>query len=201
MSEGKNINGYMNRIIGLVFGVLLLAFSASDIMAQEDVENVPLPKSLMARDGSPLAERKVKFVVGGNVGFGVSYSQLNMQLSPHFGICPGIDFICIGIGGTYHLNYYKSYDGVKNFTHIFGARAFVEGYAWDRLVIHAEYEWLSFPGGIEGRQNTNGVLVGAGYKQKLSDHFSVYGLFLFPVYDELNVYSIMEIKVGVNYKF
>ena len=90
---------------------------------------------------------------------------------------------------------------MKNFTHIFGARAFIEGYAWDRLIIHAEYEWLSFPGGVEGRQNTNGVLVGAGYKQKLSDHFSVYGLFLFPVYDELNVYSIMEIKVGVNYKF
>jgi len=191
----------MNKIIGLVFGVLLMAFSAADMMAQEDVENVPLPKSLQTRDGNPLNERKVKFVVGGNVGFGVSYSQLNMQLSPHFGICPGIDFICIGIGGTYHLNYYKSYDGVKNFTHIFGARAFIEGYAWDRLIIHAEYEWLSFPGGIEGRQNTNGVLVGAGYKQKITDHFSMYGLFLFPVYDELNVYSIMEIKVGVNYKF
>ena len=89
----------------------------------------------------------------------------------------------------------------KHGGNIFGARAFIEGYIWKRLVLHAEYEWLSFPGGVEGRDNTNGVLVGAGYKQDITDHWSMYGLFLFPVYDELNVYSIMEIKVGVNYKF
>ena len=85
----------MKKIFGLIFGLLLLALTAGDVVAQTDVENVPLPKSLMVRDNSPLAERKVKFVVGGNVGFGVSYSQLNMQVSPHFGICPGIDFICV----------------------------------------------------------------------------------------------------------
>lgn len=191
----------MKKIVGLIFSVLLLGLTVDDVVAQTDVENVPLPKSLMARDNSPLADRKVKFMFGGNIGFGVSYSQLNMQVSPHFGICPGIDFICFGIGGTYHLNYYKSYDGIKYFNHIFGFRAFLEGYIWKRLVLHAEYEWLSFPSGANGRENTNGVLVGAGYKQDISDHWSAYGLFLFPVYDQLNVYSIIEIKAGVNYKF
>ena len=188
----------MKKIIGLIF----IFFISTALMAQ--VEDVPLPKSLQtnSHDGQNSTERKIKFVAGGNIGFGVSHSELNLQLSPHFGIKPAVDFLCIGVGGTYNLNYYKDpYSGLKYFTHIFGFNAFVEGYVWKRLVLHAEYEWLSFPYSENERQNSNGVLIGPGYTQNLTDKVSMYGLILFPVYDELNVYGVVEMRVGVNVTF
>lgn len=188
----------MKKLIGFILIVLL----SCSVMAQS--ENVPLPRSLQTKstgDGQEKPERKVKFVAGGTVGFGFSRSELNLQLSPHFGIKPAVDFLCFGVGGTYNLNYYKDpSSGLKYFTHIFGFNAFAEGYIWNRLVLHAEYEWLNFPGG-EDRWSSNGVLVGPGYTQGLTDKVSMYGLILFPVYDERNVYGVVEMRVGVNVTF
>lgn len=189
----------MKKIIGL----FLLILCCSAVVAQS--EDVPLPKNLQVKapkdqQGQQKAERKMKFVAGGTIGFGVNRSELNLKLAPHFGICPGIDFLCIGVGGTYYLNYYKDpFSGLKQFTHIYGFGGFVEGYVWDRLVLHAEYEWLRFPALDE---TSHGVLLGPGYKQNVSDMVSVYGHILFPVYETLNgVYGVVEMRVGVNVTF
>lgn len=181
-------------------------------------ENVPLPKSLRGGNASQSSsdnnsERKVEFLVGGNIGFQISGNVLDMQLSPHVGILPGIDFLCIGIGGTYQLTYYKDrITAQKGFQHIFGGNFFVEGYIWQKLVLHAEYELLSFPAsypfateplfvGVNERPSAHGILLGPGYKQDIGTNLSVYSLFLFSVYDPQNVRGIMDIRVGVNYKF
>ena len=96
--------------------------------------------------------------------------------------------------------------------HIFGGKVFVEGYIWQRLILHAEYELLSFPAnyafatdplfvGVNERPAAHGILLGPGYKQDLGTNLSLYTVFLFSVYDPQNVRGIMDIRVGVNYKF
>lgn len=204
------MNSKMKKIAFFLCFVLVFALNGNTF-AQDDV---PLPKSLKGNSGTTAngngttQERKIKFVVGGNVGFGVNRSTLDLQLTPHFGIKPAIDFLCIGVGGTYYLNYRKDFSsGLKYFTHIFGFSGFIEGYIWDKLVLHGEYEWLSFPGNEAGRISHHGILIGPGYKQNVGSNFSVYGNLLFPVFEQsddhayANYYSILEIRVGFNYTF
>ncbi|MBO4645000.1 MAG: hypothetical protein J5642_00610 [Bacteroidales bacterium] len=190
---------------------ILISLFAMPLWSQ-GTETVPLPKSLQPykpRDKAMENERKIKFLVGGSVGFGVGANNLNFEIAPHFGIFPVIDFLCFGIGGDYRLNFYRDYySGTKTFVHTYGFNGFVEGYIWDRLILHASYEWLSIPTSAynaSDRYYSNAILVGPGYKQAISDKLSLYGLILFPI--ELNeekyvqVYSILDIRVGINYKF
>ena len=194
--------------------ILLLSLISFSLTAQD---NVPLPKSL--RTGSSASQtardtsnRKVHFIAGGLIGFQISNNVLDMQVSPHLGILPGIDFLCFGIGGTYPLTYYKDPLGDKGFQPIFGGNVFVEGYIWQRLILHAEYEVLSFPAsypfatdplfiGKHERPAAHGVLLGPGYKQDIGSNLSIYTVFLFSVYDPQNVRGIIDIRVGVNFKF
>lgn len=195
--------------------ILILFLFGFGLSAQS---TVPIPKSLLAgakssQNRPDTTNRKVRFVVGGNIGFQVSNNVLDMQISPHIGILPGVDFLCFGIGGTYQLTYYKDpYTGNKGFQHIYGGNVFVEGYVWQRLILHAEYELLSFPvnyafvgdplfKGVHERPTAHGILLGPGYKQDLGTNLSIYSVFLFSVYDPQNVRGIMDIRVGVNYKF
>lgn len=179
----------------LLFGLLLCMLGAG--IAQE--EDVPLPKSLQSyKPRTDKAERQISFVAGGYVGaqFGTVTS---VEASPHFGICP-VDFLCIGVGGTYMYmrveDYYDTYQ-----THVFGFNGFLEGYAWDKLVLHAEYEFLSFPWRDDARLNSHALLAGPGYQQKVSDKVYIYGLILFPVLTTEDVYSIPVIRIGFNVKF
>jgi hypothetical protein len=195
--------------------ILILLFLSFGLTAQN---NVPIPKSLLAgtkssQKGPDTTNRKLKFIVGGNIGFQVAGNVLDMQISPHIGILPGVDFLCFGIGGTYQLTYYKNpISGIKTLQHIVGGNVFVEGYVWQRLILHAEYEVLSFPvnypfvgdplfKGVHERPSAHGILLGPGYKQDIGTDLSVYTVFLFSVYDPQNVRGIMDIRVGVNYKF
>ena len=196
--------------------ILILFLFTFGLSAQEII---PLPKSLRSGNNSAqtnaidTSNRKVKFIVGGNVGFQIAGNVLDMQISPHVGILPVVDWLCLGIGGTYQLTYYKDpITAHKGIQHIFGGNVFVEGYIWQRLVLHAEYELLSFPSnyafatdplfvGVNERPSAHGVLLGPGYKQDISRDLFVYSVFLFSVYDPQNVRGIMDIRVGVNYKF
>lgn len=198
-----------------IVSILILFFVSFSLVAQQPI---PLPRSLRSiakstpKNTRDTSDRKVRFVVGGNIGFQVSNNILDMQLSPHFGVMPVVDWLCVGIGGTYQLTYYKDIYGVKSFQHIFGGNVFIEGYVWQRLVLHAEYELMSFPEsyvfttdplfvGVNGRPTSHGILMGPGYKQDINSNLSVYSLFLFSVYDPQNIRGIMDIRVGVNYKF
>ena len=194
--------------------ILFLFLLCSGLAAQS---TIPIPKSLLAgtkpsQKAPDTTNRNIRFVVGGYVGFQVSNNLLDLQVSPHVGILPGIDFLCVGIGGTYQLTYYKDIYGRKSFQHIFGGNFFVEGYIWQKLVIHAEYELLSFPSqyvftttplfmGANERPAAHGILAGPGYKQDVGNNLSFYTLVLFSIYDPQNVRGIVDVRVGVNYKF
>lgn len=195
--------------------ILILFFLSFGLAAQN---TVPIPKSLLtgtksSQKGPDTTNRKVQFLVGGTVGFQVAGNVLDMQISPHIGILPGVDFLCVGIGGSYLLTYYKDpITALKSFQHIFGGNVFVEGYIWQRLVLHAEYELMSFPAnyafatdplfvGVNERRAAHGILLGPGYKQDIGTNLSLYTVFLFSVYDPQNVRGIMDIRVGINFKF
>lgn len=195
--------------------LLILFLFSFGLVAQN---NVPIPKSLLAgtkssQKGPDTTNRKLRFIVGGNVGFQIASNVLDMQISPHIGILPGVDFLCFGIGGFYQLTYYKDpYTGLRTFQHIVGGNVFIEGYVWQRLILHAEYELMSFPSnyvfstepffmGVNERPTAHGILLGPGYKQDIGTDASVYTVFLFSVYDPQNVRGIMDIRVGFNYKF
>lgn len=180
---------------------------------------VPLPRSLRPATHQnqnsrvDTSNRKVWCVVGGTIGIQISNNVLDLQLSPHIGILPGVDFLCFGIGGSYQLTYYKNpITAIKSFQHIYGGNVFLEGYIWQRLVLHAEYELMSFPVnyplateplfmGVNERPAAHGILLGPGYKQDIGTNLSIYTVFLFSVYDPQNVRGIMDIRVGVNFKF
>ena len=197
----------MKRIILIM---ICLALATACAWAQEDVETeaVPLPKSL--RQGVNVkkneAERKVKFLVGGYFGFSIGHNT-SVEVSPHFGIMP-IKYIAIGIGGTYIYNSYKTYYGIRDKYHIFGASAFVEGYLWNYLVLHASYEYLTYTLPIvdpntnivtSERVGTHAVLIGPGYKQDITDKINIYSHILFNLNnDQYSLYSIPIFRIGVN---
>lgn len=190
--------------------LFLCLFVSVGAVCAQGTEVVPLPKGLQSykprEDGK---ERKISFFTGGSFQFGVGGNSLQLKISPHFGIYPAVEWLRFGVGGTYELLYYKDYySGLKSYYHVFGARGFVEGLIWkQRIIVHAEYEWLSYPDvdndGI--REQSHALLVGPGYQQAIGDKFFPYVLLLFPVYEPdsnpVNAYSVCEFRVGLHYKF
>lgn len=187
----------MKKTIILLFFIVITAG-----VSAQSTEYVPLPKSLAPTKTGNTTERAVKFEVGGSFNFGLGGNTLAIKVAPHFGVLP-VKFLCIGIGGTYEFMLVKDYTGLNAQHHIFGGGTFVEGYIWQRLVLHAEYEALSYPimDADHSRILCHGVLLGPGYLQEINDHWSVYGLFLLPVYDSENIYPIVTARVGFNFKF
>ena len=197
----------MKRFVLIIICVII---AAAGVRAQEDVETeaVPLPKSL--RQGVNIknneAERKVKILVGGYFGFSIGMNT-NVELAPHVGIVP-IKYLAIGVGGTYIYNSLRGFNGARDKYHIFGANAFIEGYLWNYLVLHASYEYLRYKlpiydlmGNVAAYEwvGTHAVLIGPGYKQQVTNNVSIYSLILFNINnDEYSLYSIPIIRFGVN---
>ncbi len=199
--------------------VVILCLLVSCFLGLSAQTPIPLPRSLQTKSNvssqdtmARKPERKVHFTVGGNVQFQLSNNELNFQLSPHIGVLP-TDWLCIGIGASYRLRYYK-YGGVKYTENIIGGNAFMEGYICKRGIVHAEYELLSFPQDSyfpnnklplftdsNGRPAAHTVLIGPGYKQQFSDASSMYFLVLFCVYDPQYIRGIADIRVGYSFKF
>lgn len=180
----------------LLFIVLFLC-SWGFLNAQNN-DNVPLPKSLQGKQPAN-KERKVNLTVGGYFGFQVG-TYTCIEVSPHIGVKPW-DFLCVGVGGTYMFSYMKTGYSTGTSAHVFGANAFVEGYIWkQRIIAHAEYEFLSYPNTADSRLNCHAVLIGPGYNQMISDKVYAYALILFPVVTTVDIYSIPVVRIGVNVK-
>lgn len=192
----------MNTTKSIIFFLLIFLIPLTSI-GQEN-EDIPLPKSL--KNQSENNQRKLNFVVGGNFGFQFG-NYTFIDVSPHVGIYP-VDFLCIGVGGTYMYMRYSNYHQSSD-THIYGFKAFIEGYVWQRLILHAEYGYTNyklnfFDGTTENflysnRVGTHAILLGPGYKQTVTDRISLYCLLLFNLYeDQYTFYSNPLVRVGIN---
>lgn len=189
--------------IYLLLWVSLFTCSSFSLLCQEE-EPLPLPKSL--QQNRLFSDKRPTFLVGGNVGFQFG-NYTFIDVSPHVGIYP-FDFLCIGVGASYmymRYNYYKQY----NDSHIYGVKAFIEGYIWRLLVLHAEYEYINYKLNFYNMQTgkltkservgTHAFLVGPGYKQPVTNKISLYCLLLFNLYeDNYSFFSNPVVRVGIN---
>ena len=182
--------------------IVAFLFCCFSLTLYSQTEVVPLPKGLQnysVRNLKDSTNRKCKFLFGGNLGLQFG-SVTSIQLNPKVGILPN-QYICLGISGLYQYIRYQ-YDNIVFRKNIFGVGVFGEGYLFRQmLVLHAEYEFLSFPTNTEKRLLSHAILVGPGLNQKITSMVSFYAVILFPAYVTLrNVYSIPIVRVGVNVK-
>ena len=194
----------------LVFILFLAMLLPAGFGQSYDITNVPLPKSLRSNSANSQTakkERKIKMMAGGYFGFQFG-TFTNIEIAPHFGFYP-VEWLCVGVGGLYiFMN--QNYAGNSINTHDFGFDAFVEGYAWKRLILHASYEYVNYAKAYASSNNKittertdcHGILIGPGYKQPISNNISMYTLVLFNIYQNADsFYSNPLFRVGVNVDF
>lgn len=193
-----------------VFILLVILWLPFCFAQSDDVEAVPLPKSLRTNEvnlQNVKKERKIKMLAGGYVGFQFGTFN-NIELAPHFGFYPA-EWLCIGVGGLY-MFMSQHYMSTTIKTHDYGFNAFVEGYAWKRLILHASYEYVNYARAYLDPNNKiyterigcHGILVGVGYKHYITDNVSMYSLILFNLNQNTDsFYSNPLFRVGVNYDF
>ncbi|MDR1758303.1 MAG: hypothetical protein LBR51_05030 [Bacteroidales bacterium] len=182
----------------LLFGIFVSTFAQYD-------EDVPLPKSLRPyQSREKNNNRYITLAAGGSVGaqFG-TYNALS--ISPFFGVYPKIKWLLLGVSATYMFSYDSYY---KYAMHVFGGGIFAEGLIWkQRIIVHAGYEYVNYGNPYLDPNNPNkilterieshGVMIGPGYRQKLTEIFSVYGLMLFNVIPNENTfYSNPTFRIG-----
>ncbi len=188
----------------IFFYLFLLFLTFSSLYAQQDEGSLPLPKSLQKNGG--LIKQRPTFLVGGNFGFQFG-NYTFVDISPHVGVYP-FDFLCIGVGGSYMYMRY-SYFKQSNDSHIYGFKAFIEGYIWKLLVLHGEYEYINYKLNVYNAQtsqfmgaervSTHALLVGPGYKQPVGNRVSLYCLLLFNLYeDNYSFFTNPVVRVGIN---
>lgn len=176
-------------------------------IAQND--DVPLPRSLQSRStrNPENPERKIKFTAGGMFGaqFG---SYTGVSVAPLFGIYPGVDWLLIGVGGTYMYTYYGP--SQESF-HDFGFSVFVRGLIWNqRLIAHLGYEYLNLDLGFSNqlgkhqRIDAHALYIGPGYRQPVSDRVSLYAVLLINIarsVDSRGIFPPVYPSIGVTVDF
>ena len=180
-------------------------------MAQYD--DTPLPKSLRDYEPRKWDEKKIKMTAGGSLGaqFGNGYSAVS--ISPVYGIYPTVDWLLLGVGGTYMF----SYDNYFGASHDFGLNAFVRGLIWKRrIVAHVGYEYFNFDFSystspdIPNRVDAHALYIGPGYRQSAGENVNIFILLLFNVgrwsrydniFDTRNVFPFMYPVIGVTFDF
>lgn len=185
----------------ILFSVILSLFVIT-LAAQSD--DVPLPKSLQKSEKSAL-NKKVKFTVGG--GFGLQFgTYTSVSISPVIGIYPAVDWLLIGVGGTYQ---FTSFNGLSY--NDFGVNAFIRGLLWQqRIILHVGYEYMNFDLGYNiydkkrERFDAHALYLGPGYRQRIGDHVGVYVLLLFNLASSTSdrgVYPFFYPAIGVTFDF
>lgn len=143
-----------------------------------------------------------KLYGGGGVGLTLG-STIAVRINPFVGyhILPKTS---AGVGIVYEYNSYKSYA-----TSIYGGSVFAEQYFTDNIFVHGEYELLSLETamfdhlGLHSGQKRflhHGILVGAGYRQQVSDNGSFFIMALVNLNQTDNSpYMMPIIKVGFSF--
>jgi hypothetical protein len=150
-------------------------------------ETPPLPQSMQKE--SPLKKGRPKFTVGGGFGFQFgAYNEINV--APFVGVY-ATPWLVVLVNGQYSYMWSRLYYN----SHIWGVGAALQPIIIKKIIIHAGYEfeqvkfnWLD--GSPPQIQDFHNFVVGAGYKQYLSDRVYFQGLILFNI--PLNKPSIIN---------
>ena len=191
----------------LQFFLVILFFSISFANAQKE-DDVPLPKSLQTRNTTQknsFEDKKLKFTAGGY--FGMSFGGYSsVSVTPLFGVYPTIDWLLVGVSGTYLFTYDSYY---KEAYHDFGFGAFVRGLIWkQRIIAHFSYEYMNIGvydmQGNKTRFGAHALYLGPGYRQNVGDRLSVFLVLMINVarsVDARGVFPNFYPNVGITYDF
>jgi hypothetical protein len=188
-----------NRIV-ICIG-LFFCFNVSLLAQNDDVSITYHQAPDVVKDTFQSAQRNEilqKIAVGGMLALQVgtlTYIELSPDVSYHFN-----KWIAVGVGGTY---IFANNSYIKESSHIFGARAFVEGHFFNYIGLHTAYQALNFvdprPNTLNHRIWSNNLSVGGGYYRRI-DRFSTYVFILYNISnrDDHNVYGNVLFKFGFN---
>lgn len=151
------------------------------------------------------AEKKGTKFTGG--GLGIQFGTITLiDVSPHFGYYV-TDRLSAAIGGTFAYYRDKRYSPTLEET-MYGARAFARFDIIKELFIHAELEALNLEYNNSINNNSLNLkrdwfispLVGAAFRQNLSDYTSYYLMVLWNFNENLYYpYSNPLIRVGIDF--
>ena len=141
---------------------------------------------------------KPKLQLGGNFGFQFgTYTCINV--SPQIGTYV-TDWLLAGVGVSYmYVNQVSLYS-----CHVMGGNIFLQPTIFNRILIHAEYEYQYIIQndkyyGITDHYDNHNIVVGAGYRYYINDITSIYGLILINAYQSYwsNDYNPF-FRIGIN---
>lgn len=120
---------------------------------------------------------KDRLFIGGNLGLQIGQITI-INASPLLGI-QATKMLSVGLGASYL--YYN--DRIFQFeSHVYGGRAFAQHIIYKYIFAHAEFQLLNLNNpNVEGRINTEGLLLGAGFRQTLGGNAFVNILALWEV--------------------
>ena len=171
-------------------------------------DEVPLPKSLQTRNDNSkrsFENKKLKFTAGGYLGMSFG-GYTSVSVTPLFGVYPKVDWLLVGVSGTYLYTYDSYY---KESYHDFGLGAFVRGLIWkQRIIAHFSYEYMNIGyydiQGNKTRFGAHALYVGPGYRQKLGDRLSAFVILMINVaksVDERGIFPPVYPNIGITYDF
>ena len=188
----------------LLFFIILMIFNT---LNAQNYDNLTLPSSL--RNSSKASTTKAAnsrtdadLFAGGYLSYNLHTS---LSLTPYFGIY-ATKWLRFGVGPRYELtwNYYTN-----SAAHSFGATAFAQAIIARCLILHAGYEYLSYPNFTEmasgmyqydGRANIHALAVGVGFKTHLSNIVSLSGMYLlYPIESENTFYNHQFLDMFVRF--
>lgn len=146
-----------------------------------------------------------RIYVGGSggisLGSGGGGIGTDIQIAPFIGY-KIFSFFSVGAGVSYQYAYYKD-----EHINVFGGNVFAQATPLDYLVAHVEYELKTYKRSIKlngekhkERTNADALNLGAGYRQRVSDHMYAYTLILWNVLqDKDDLTDNPSIRVGVTF--
>lgn len=150
---------------------------------------------------------KDKIFYGGSLGLQFGNVTL-VDISPMVGykITPRIG---IGVSPTYKYYQFRNYYG-QSFdlkSHVWGGGLFGRVLIFDKIFAHAEYEYLTYKSkdnssSLTYINNYNSVLVGAGYREPISENGFMYLLLLWNINETIDSpYNNPIIRAGFSIGF
>ncbi len=166
---------------------LLITITALNVSAQNDDIGSGLKNHLFT---------------GGSLGLALG-NETNIEAAPIFGYHLS-NVVSFGIGGTYQYFHSRLYNESMN---IFGGRAFLRIQPLKPVFLHAEYQVLTYKTNMFNAPTyqvqqivAEGLLVGVGYREYLSDRLSTTIMLLYDLnYTKYSPNSNPLFRVGIEY--
>jgi hypothetical protein len=154
---------------------------------------------------SPVRKKRPMMTAGGGFGFQFGYSN-EVNIAPFFGVYATPWLVAL-VNGQYSFMWSRfNYNA-----HIWSVGAALQPIIIKKIVIHAGYEFeqvkFKWWDGLKLMQNFHKVVVGAGYKQYMSEKIYFQGFILFNIplnqhsiqNFNYNYYPFFRINIGVDF--